>query len=64
MCIRDRELDVYRPWDKEVDAEGKEPLKPFTTGADLAEKTIACFNTIDPYFAECIKTMQDMKRLD
>ncbi len=57
-------LDIYRPWDKEVDAEGKEPLKPFTTGADLAEKTIACFNTIDPYFAECITTMQDMKRLD
>ncbi len=57
-------LDVYRPWDKDVDAEGKAPLKPFTTGADLAEKTIACFQTIDPYFADCIKTMREMKRLD
>lgn len=57
-------LDVYRPWDKEVDAEGKEPLKPFSTGADLAEKTIACFNTIDPYFGECITIMQNIKRLD
>lgn len=57
-------LDVYRPWDKDVDAEGKEPLKPFTTGKDLAEKTIQCFKTIDPYFAECIQTMQEMKRLD
>jgi hypothetical protein len=29
-CFKIRKL--YRPWDKEVDAEGKEPLKPFTTG--------------------------------
>jgi oligoendopeptidase F len=57
-------LDVYRPWDKEVDAEGKEPLKPFTTGEDLATKTIECFNTIDPYFGECITIMQNIKRLD
>lgn len=57
-------LDTYRPWDKEVDAEGKEPLKPFTTGEDLAAKTIECFNTIDPYFGECITIMQNIKRLD
>lgn len=57
-------LESYRPWDKEVDAEGKTPLKPFATGAELATKTIECFNTIDPYFAECISTMQEMKRLD
>jgi len=57
-------LDTYRPWDKEVDTEGKEPLKPFTTGEDLAAKTIECFNTIDPYFGECITIMQNIKRLD
>ena len=57
-------LESYRPWDKEVDVEGKTPLKPFTTGADLAEKTIKCFNTIDSYFANCISTMREMKRLD
>lgn len=57
-------LDVYRPWDKDVDAEGKDPLKPFATGKELAEKTITCFENIDPYFAECINTMQGMKRLD
>lgn len=57
-------IDVYRPWDKDVDVEGKDPLKPFVTGTELAEKTIACFKTIDPYFAECIGTMQNMKRLD
>ena len=43
-------LDDYRPWDKEVDVEGKPPLKPFTTGKDLTEKTIHCFNKIDPWF--------------
>ncbi len=57
-------LDTYKPWDKEIDVDGKAPLKPFTTGADLAAKTIDCFKTIDPYFSECISTMQAMKRLD
>lgn len=57
-------LDTYRPWDKEVDVDGKTPLKPFTTGADLTTKTITCFNAVDPYFAECISIMRNMKRLD
>ncbi len=57
-------FDTYRPWDKEVDVDGKLPLKPFTNGDDLATKTIACFNTIDSYFGDCITTMQTMKRLD
>ncbi len=57
-------LETYRPWDTAVDADGKEPLKPFTTGKDLTEKTIRCFKTIDPYFADCISTMQKMNRLD
>jgi oligoendopeptidase F len=57
-------LESYKPWDKDVDADGKAPLKPFSSGDDLTEKTISCFNTIDSYFAECIQTMQNMKRLD
>ncbi len=57
-------LEIYRPWDTAVDADGKESLKPFTTGKDLTEKTINCFKTIDPYFADCITTMQTMNRLD
>lgn len=56
--------ESYRPWDKEVDFPGEEPLKPFSDGDDLTQKTIECFQKIDPYFAECIKTMQNMKRLD
>ena len=57
-------LESYKPWDKDVDADGKAPLKPFSSGNELTEKTINCFNTIDSYFAECIQTMQNMKRLD
>ncbi len=57
-------LDDYRPWDAAVDEEGKPPLKPFASAQELIEKTITCFNKIDPYFGECIKTMQQMNRLD
>ncbi len=58
------QLDDYRPWDASVDEEQKPPLKPFTTAAELIEKTIICFNKIDPFFGECIKTMEKMQRLD
>lgn len=56
--------ESYKPWDKEVDFPGEAPLKPFSGGDDLTHKTIDCFQKIDPYFADCIKTMQNMKRLD
>ncbi|MCE3228383.1 MAG: oligoendopeptidase family [Bacteroidetes bacterium] len=57
-------LQDYRPWDAAVDDDGKPPLKPFQTGEELTKKTIACFNTIDPYFGECIEIMDRMRRLD
>lgn len=53
-----------RPWDMEVDVENKPALEPFTSGVDLLEKTIKCFAKVDDYFAYCIKTMDDMGRLD
>ncbi|OYU96807.1 MAG: oligoendopeptidase F [Bacteroidetes bacterium B1(2017)] len=55
---------TLRPWDMEVDVENKPALEPFTSGADLLEKTIKCFAKVDDYFAYCIKTMDDMNRLD
>ncbi len=58
------QLDDYRPWDTSVDEEGLPPLKPFDGAQDLIDKTIDCFNKLDPYFGECIKTMEEMKRLD
>jgi oligoendopeptidase F len=57
-------LDDYRPWDTSVDIEGKAPLKPFTDDKELIDKTIECFYTIDPFFGECIQTMNRMNRLD
>ncbi len=57
-------LEDYRPWDTSVDEEGLPPLKPFNGAQELIDKTIECFNKIDPFFGECIDTMQKMKRLD
>lgn len=57
-------IDDYRPWDTSVDEEGLEPLRPFKTAQELIDKTIACFNQLDPFFGDCVNTMQEMKRLD
>lgn len=57
-------VDTLRPWDKDVDITGKEPLSPFNTADELVEKTIACFNKVKPSFGECIAIMQEMGHLD
>lgn len=57
-------LDTYKPWDTSVDEEGLPPLKPFKNAEELIDKTIACFNKLDPFFGTCVQTMREMKRLD
>ena len=57
-------INDYRPWDKEVDAEGKPPLKPFDGARDLISRTEKCFDSIDTFFGDCIRTMDKMGRLD
>jgi oligoendopeptidase F len=57
-------LDKLKPWDMDVDTEGKPTLKPFSDGQDLTEKGIACFSKIDSYFADCLATMKQLKHLD
>jgi oligoendopeptidase F len=57
-------LEDYRPWDAAVDEDGKPPLKPFNGAKELIEKTISCFNEIDPFFGNCIEIMDRMRRLD
>ncbi|WP_317899245.1 M3 family oligoendopeptidase [Aurantibacillus circumpalustris] len=57
-------LADYRPWDTSVDEEGLPPLKPFANAQELIDRTIECFNKLDPFFGECIDTMQKLKRLD
>jgi oligoendopeptidase F len=57
-------LADYRPWDTSVDEEGLPPLKPFSDAKELVNKTRECFRRLDPFFAECITTMEKMGRLD
>jgi oligoendopeptidase F len=62
---REKELGYkLRPWDLEVDTQNREALEPFTSGADLLDKTVKCFRKVDDYFAWCIETMDNMGRLD
>jgi oligoendopeptidase F len=57
-------VETLKPWDKMVDPNGKQPLKPVASEEELIDKTIACFNKIHPYFGECMKTMKEIKHLD
>ncbi len=56
--------EKLKPWDGDVDPDGKKPLKPFEEGHQLLQKTIAIFDNIDPYFGDCLKTMDEMGHLD
>lgn len=67
--IQQRNLDLlgkdkFKPWDLDVDPEGKKPLKPFNKGSELLEGTEHMFDRIDPYFGECLRTMNEMHHLD
>jgi oligoendopeptidase F len=57
-------VDKLRPWDKAVDPEGREALKPFTNGKELAEKTIEVFRRLDPFLGQCLAIMKEMGHLD
>ena len=56
--------DKFKPWDSEVDPDGKQPLKPFKTGKELLSGTINMFREIDTYFSDCLMTMDEMAYLD
>jgi oligoendopeptidase F len=54
----------FKPWDADVDPDGKAPLKPFSTGEELLNGSIAMFDKIDVYFGNCLRTMDEMGHLD
>jgi oligoendopeptidase F len=56
--------ESLKPWDLEVDPEGKAPLKPFTDGKELLEGSLKMFSKMDTYFKECLETMAEMNHLD
>ena len=57
-------LPTLRPWDTEAEPDGVKPLTPFATGEELVNKTIECFNRMNPFFGECLTKMKEMGRLD
>ncbi len=57
-------LDELRPWDTEAEPAGVQPLKPFTDGKDLYEKSVKCFETMNPFFANCLRKMHQLNHFD
>lgn len=57
-------VESLRPWDLQVDTEGKTALKPFDGGEDLLDKTVRCFEEIDPKLADYIRIMRKMGHFD
>lgn len=57
-------LDILKPWDTEAEPEGVAPLRPFAGGQELLEKSIVCFNRLRPFFADCLRKMDELKRFD
>ena len=58
------QLDTLRPWDLDAEPEGVEPLRPFSNGEDLLQKSIAVLEKLNPFFADCFRTMQRMGHFD
>ena len=57
-------ISPLRPWDTEAEPAGIEPLRPFANGKELLDKTVACFESLDPFFAGCLKKMEELGHLD
>ncbi len=57
-------LNTLRPWDTEVDTDGKTALHPFRNGEDLVNKSIACFTKVRPQYGKYLETMKAMGHLD
>lgn len=57
-------VDKLRPWDLEAEPEGTSPLRPFKTSDELLQKSVECFEKIRPFFADCLRKMNEMHRFD
>lgn len=42
-------LATLKPWDTEAEPAGTKPLRPFTDGQDLFNKSVTCFEQINPF---------------
>jgi oligoendopeptidase F len=57
-------LEVLKPWDQEVSTSGKPALKPFKNGQELVDKSIECFNAIDPKLGQMLSVMKANQLFD
>jgi oligoendopeptidase F len=57
-------LNTLRPWDIEAEPKGTKPLQPFTNADELLEKSVACFEKLNPFFADCLRKMKAMQHFD
>ncbi len=60
------EVESLRPWDLDVDPQGRAPLRPFEDSAELVGKAEAIFSRLDPQLGEYFAIMrrEDMLDLD
>ena len=57
-------LEVLRPWDQMAEPTGSNPLRPFANAEEIMDRTIACFNQLDPFLGSCLQTMKEAGRVD
>ena len=57
-------LETLSPFDTEVDISGKAALKPFANGNELIDKTILCFNKINPELGNYLAIMKANNLVD
>lgn len=57
-------LGRLRPWDLDVDPEGRPPLRPFSAADELVEGCEEIFRRVDPEFGDHFREMIDLGLLD
>jgi oligoendopeptidase F len=57
-------VEKLRPWDLDAEPEGTAPLHPFRTSGEMLDKSIECFNQLDPFFGRCLTKMRELDHLD
>lgn len=57
-------VEVLKPFDTTISLQSNASTAPFDGSEDLIKKSIDCLNTIDPYFGNCLSTMNSMRQLD
>ena len=57
-------VETLRPWDKDVDPLGRDPLKPYQSIQELEEKASAIFHRVDPQLAGYFDRMRSLGLLD